>query len=127
MENIMADEAEALELDTPIEGEEPVIEEGAEQQSEPFTIEIDGEEADDETPLVKQLRQEIRARDRQLAEAKPGALETPIVVGEKPTLESCEYDEDKYDSEFTAWTERKAAAAEQASKSEKVQQEANHV
>jgi hypothetical protein len=52
MENIMADEAEALELDTPIEGEEPVIEEGAEQQPEEFSIEIEGEEPDDETPAA---------------------------------------------------------------------------
>lgn len=78
-----------------------------------IVIEIEGEEAEpaQETPAIRQLREANRAQARRIAELEaargaPGAIE----VGEKPTLESCEYDEDRYDAELTAWHERKAAA-----------------
>lgn len=76
-----------------------------------MVIEIEGDEAEEEPPLVKKLRHELRDRDRKIAELRP--KEAEIVVGEKPTLESCEYDEDRRDAEYEAWRARKAAAEKQ--------------
>lgn len=74
-------------------------------------IEFDGDKEEEEPPLVKKLRAEIRERDRKLAENRP--QEQEIVVGDKPTLETCEYDEDRFDAEYQAWLTRKAAAEKQ--------------
>ncbi|QDZ07464.1 hypothetical protein FPZ24_08200 [Sphingomonas panacisoli] len=102
-----------------------VAEEGDEQEApetpdaEEFVLELEGEEAGDEPPLVKKLRQEIRDRDRKLSEyAKPAA---PIEVGPKPTLESCEYDEDKFEAALDAWKETKRASESQAEEQKKRQ------
>jgi hypothetical protein len=84
----------------------------ADDGEEEFSIEIDGEEADDEAPLVKTLRQEIRDRDRELAEHRK-AQQPKIEVGEKPTLEGCDYDEEKFEADLTAWHDRKRAADSQ--------------
>ncbi len=72
-----------------------------------LSIEIEGEDAQDEPPLVKQLRNEIRERDRRLsAYEKPKQIE----VGPKPTLEGCDYDEERFDAEYEAWQDRKRQA-----------------
>lgn len=68
-------------------------------EGDPEEVEIPafGDEAephDTDTGLVKHLRQQIRERDKRLAERTT----TPQAVdpGPEPTLEGCEYDEDKY-------------------------------
>lgn len=101
----MADEQDdILDLEDEVQDQEPVIDEDDDE----IVIELDGEEAAEEPPLVKKLRQEVRDRDRRLAEyTKPAA---PINVGPKPTLESCDYDEDRYDKENDAWKDLKAKA-----------------
>lgn len=100
------------ELETPeTEGAEIEAPEGAEEQpqaDEEYSIEIDGEEAEEEPTLVKTLRQEIRDRDRELAEHRKASA-PKIEVGEKPTLESCDYDEEKFETQLDDWKERKRA------------------
>lgn len=115
----MADENEPLDLDASeieIEADEaPEDQEAAEAaaEEEDFTIELEGEEAaEEEAPLVKTLRQEIRDRDKRLA-AFERTSQPKIEVGEKPTLESCDYDEEKFETELDAWKERGRAAAAQ--------------
>lgn len=82
----------------------------AEAQDE-FAIELEGEEPVEETPLIRQLRAEVRDAKRELAERRKA--EAPqIVVGERPTLEGCDYDEDKFAAELEQWHERKGQAAE---------------
>lgn len=71
----------------------------------------EAEEEVDETPLVKRLRTELRARTKELNEARRPAAPAAIEVGEKPTLEGCEYDPDRYEEEYEAWKDRKASAA----------------
>lgn len=98
-------------LETPeTEGAQNEAPEGAEdaEAGEEYSIEIDGEEAEEEPALVKTLRQEIRDRDRELAEHRK-ASQPKIEVGEKPTLESCDYDEDKFEEQLDDWKERKRA------------------
>jgi hypothetical protein len=83
------------------------------------------EEADD-NDLVKKLRAEIRARDIKLKEREESAKPQPeIVVGEKPTLESCEWDEDKFEAQLDAWKERKRQAEDRANQHTEAQNKAN--
>ena len=93
----------------------------AEDGAEEYILELEGHAAEEEPPLVKKLRQEIRDRDRKLAER--AAPEQEIVVGDKPTLESCEYDEDRFDRERDAWDERRMAAARQQEQRQTAEQQ----
>lgn len=63
---------------------------------------------------VRELRKTNREKDRRIREqeqelqrlrtaGQPAAIE----VGAKPTLETCEYDEAKFEAELTAWHQRK--------------------
>lgn len=103
-------------------------------------VSIDGEEPppseedDSKAPQwVKDLRESKREDARRIREleaelkASKGATQKPsaIVVGEKPTIEGCDYDTDKFALEFEAWQERKRAAekqVEEQSNAEKQQQ-----
>lgn len=110
----MADEPdEEIVLEAPeTEGAEDEAPEGEAEEGEEFSIEIDGEEAEDEPPLVKTLRQQIRDRDRELADHRKASA--PLIeVGEEPTLETCDWDEDKLKIELRAWDDRKRAADNQ--------------
>lgn len=69
------------------------------------------EPKDDDSSLIKHLREELKRARREARE--PPAKPAPIEVGEKPTLSDCEYDEDKFDAEYEAWQQRKAAADRQ--------------
>jgi hypothetical protein len=84
----------------------------ADGSEEEFSIEIDGEEAEEEEPLIKSLRQINRDQARELAEHRK-AQQPKIEVGEKPTLEGCDYDEEKFEADLTAWHDRKRAADSQ--------------
>lgn len=103
-------DGEDLELNEDMEiGDEADQQTPEDQEAGEFVIELEGEEPGEDVPLVKKLRQEIRERDRRLAERT--TQEQEIVVGDKPTLESCEYDEDRFDRERDAWDARRLAAA----------------
>lgn len=71
---------------------------------------------------VKELRKNHRETQRQLREANEklaavsGADIKPAALGEKPTLESCDFDPAKFESELTSWHQRKLAADEEARK-----------
>lgn len=62
----------------------------------------------DDSGLVRKLRDEIRKRDERLATLERGQQPQKIEVGDKPTLETCEYDEAKFEEALDAWKERKA-------------------
>lgn len=80
--------------------------------------EVDGKPA---PAWVKELRKEARElkkRNRELEQEKvareaAAAPQTPA-VGEKPTLESCDYDAETYAEKLLAWTDAKRKADEQA-------------
>lgn len=64
---------------------------------------------------VKELRRANREKDRRIRELENQVKaqqqpEQAIVVGEKPTMASCDYDEEKYEQELDAWKERKRSA-----------------
>lgn len=117
------DPAEETELHVAI-GADPV------EPGEVDDIEAPMEDGTAPTPLVKQLRtaakesaQKARELEKERDEARreAEALRAPkepdaVVVGEKPTLESSEYDQEKFASELEAYYERKRKAEEQERK-----------
>lgn len=102
---------EAPEDDTPQDAE---ADDGVQQQApdDDFRIELDGEVEEEEPQLIKELRGQLRETQRRLQSyetVKPAKIE----VGERPTLEGCDYDEDKFATELTAWHDRKRRADDQ--------------
>lgn len=69
----------------------------------------------DNSDLVRHLRSELRTKSEELAAIKRGEI-TPqpqkVDPGPKPTLESCDYDETKFETELDAFKERKRKADE---------------
>lgn len=106
--------ADDIELDDDLEADEP------EQQDDDQTDEEGDGEVEDligfededplpvepESPTIKHLREKLKARDKLINELN--AKVPKIEAGPKPTLESCDYDEDKYDTLLLAWNQRKA-------------------
>jgi hypothetical protein len=90
-------------------GSEKPGDEGDEELEIAFGDEAAPASGERETGLVKHLRDEIRKRDKILAERGTAAPQ-PIEVGPKPTLEGCDYDQDKFEAEYEAWQGRKAEA-----------------
>lgn len=133
----MAEQADAPEREDEVEVElEPVDPvEGEETETEPNeTEEVEGDEPEDEleisfgdeaapasqgtnSDLVKHLRQVNRDQADKLAKYERGEVTPPtqpqkIEVGDKPTLETCDYDEAKFETELDAWKELKRQADE---------------
>ena len=78
----------------------------------------DEDEGGDDDDLPKRLRARINEQghviatmSRKLAETTETSRPAAVEVGEMPTLEGCDYDEDKLKSEMTAWSDRRLAAA----------------
>jgi hypothetical protein len=130
----MADQAEdVLELEDELEPEiEPdqgdtdpddeATEPDEDEEGETF-VGFAGEEDTEAAPasesdssVIREMRNAIRERDRQIRElSKRMPQEPEVELGPKPTLESCEYDEERFEAEVTAYHERKAkVAAKQA-------------
>lgn len=84
---------------------------------------------------VRELRKQNREKDRKLREQEAeiarlkgaGSQPATIEVGAKPTLEGCDFDAEKFESDLEAWHQRKREADEQEAqktKTQKQQQEA---
>lgn len=118
-------ENDELLLDKQVEGEDPDTDDQGQDQdqdddgnvSDEFVEEVVfGDEAapasgESDTGLVKHLREQIRERDKRLAElskAQPQQQE----LGPKPTLETCEYDEERFEAELERWHDQKRKADE---------------
>ncbi len=125
-----ADEPEGLdeEMEAPPESEEEGSEasEGEGQEVDVVTI---GDEAapasgDDAPSWVRDLRKRTRELERENAELKKGAKPQTVEIGPKPTIAGCDYDEDKFEAEFNAWTARKSAVDRAKADAETQQTEA---
>ncbi len=115
-EELQADsQDEELVLDDVVEQDDDTPEEQPEVEEEPeFAIELEGDEPEEEaTPLVRDLRQQLRAAQKEVSEFRK-ATQPKIEVGKKPDLwDDCDGDVDKYDAAVDAWNERKRQAEEQ--------------
>ena len=122
------DENEQPEAEQAAEGEAPADQPAAEDE---LVVQIGDEApADDEEQRapdwVRDLRRqhrELAKRNRELEErlaSTSAAAPAAKAVGAKPTLEGCDYDADRYETELASWMERKRALdAEQ----QRIQQE----
>lgn len=87
---------------------------------EELDISFDGEESNnesesrsEESSAIRELRRQNRLLQAKLASNKPTQQqEEAIVLGEKPTFDSCEFDPDKLDKELAAYYERDAKIKE---------------
>jgi hypothetical protein len=129
----MADDREALDLGPEDEIEEiETGEEGEDQQEADTAEEEDGEEDDQsetvigfegeeeaapasegESSVIREMRRKLREKERRIAELESGSAPKRIEVGPKPTLESCEYDEERFETALTDWHKRKDQAEAQ--------------
>jgi hypothetical protein len=78
---------------------------------------------------VKELRRENKEKSRRLRELEQQLQqqtrpETAPVLPQKPTLESCDYDADKFEAELEGWHDKKRAADELKRKAEAEQEAA---
>lgn len=114
------------------EGQQPPG--GDESQDDEVAVTIGGEsptpeEDDSRAPeWVRDLRKSNREKDRRLRElaeenAKLKGGNKPTEIGEKPTLDSCDFDTDEYERQLEAWHERKRKA-EAESRAREEEQEA---
>lgn len=89
------------------------------------------EEAARAPQWVRELRKSKRETDREnrelkeeLARLKNGGKSATVVLGEKPTLESCDYDGERFEQELTAWHERKRKVEAEAENKRKAEEQA---
>ena len=119
-------EPEEPEGDEPEGDEEQPAEDGEAEEETVITFSDDGE-GEDDSSVVRKLRERNRELNRELSELRRTSQKPRIEVGEKPTLASCGYDEEVFEAELDQWNRRKAEAeAEEtaAAERERVVQEA---
>jgi len=74
--------------------------------------------SESESSVIRDLRKANREQAKRLAELERGTAPQKVEVGEKPSLESCEYDEERYDQALTTWHQRKAQVEAQSREAE---------
>lgn len=62
----------------------------------------------------RELTRTLRQKDEEIARLKGGAAQpAAVVVGDKPTLESCDFDAEKFERDLEAWHDRRRQVDEQ--------------
>lgn len=79
--------------------------------------EPDEDAGDDETPVIRTMREKLKEKERRIKELEKSVpkQEAPK-LGPKPTLEDHDYDTDAYDAALLAWNEQKRQAEAEAQK-----------
>lgn len=117
----MSDETTNLETleveDTAVPVEEAQPTETAPEVEEEVIVTFGEEEETQETPeekapaWVKKLRKDNRAKEKKIRELERQLEErnkpAVPVIGDKPTLAGCDFDDEKYEAELLSWNERK--------------------
>lgn len=115
----MSEELETQIEETPIEEVLETIDDGEPQEEQ---AEQPQPQQEEEASWVKELRKkhkELTRRNRELEEQlKSHAPAAKPVLGKKPTLEECDYDTVRYESELVGWYETKRKVDEEAQKAE---------
>lgn len=76
-----------------------------------------------DSDLIRKLRAEIRTRDQRLSTLERASQPKPVEVGPEPTMEACNYEEDKFKAEWIAWSDRKAKGDADAAKAKKAEED----
>ena len=119
-DELLNDEPEVVEdeVETPeVETDEA---ETTEEETDEIEVHIEGESPppEEDEQVAPQWVRDVRKTNREQAkkirelEAQLNTKPQPqaVVVGAKPTLAACDYDEDRFDAELTQWHERKRTA-----------------
>lgn len=130
-------EEEDLELQKPAEDDEQEAIDASDETADEgdaddgVVVTIGGEKTDptaedeERAPSwVRELRKANKAKDRKIRELEAQVAATKsaapaIVVGEKPTLEGCGYDGEKFERELLDWTERKRMVEDEKREADK--------
>jgi hypothetical protein len=121
------EEVEQPEVETPVEEEAQTAEdEGEEEVSIGFEDEPEEEsDSPDDSPTIKRIRErnrEVNKRnrelERELAELRAGSVQAKPALGPKPTLESCDWDEEKFEAALDTWKSEQAEAQAQTERAE---------
>jgi len=124
---------DVLDLDQMIDEDEGADsqddQQGDDQQDDEELTFGDAEDDDGAPDLPKRLREEIKKRDRENALLKKRVAEldkpaAPIDVGDRPTRDQFDWDDDAYDAAIDAWNERRVQAQQQADQPNDLQVEA---
>lgn len=126
-EEVETEELETEEVEQVEEPAETPDAESSEEEADEGVVVTIGEESppQEETERapewVRELRKSKREADRRIRELEeklqaPAIAETAVDVGAEPTLESAEYDEERFKSEWKAWNKRQADHAEKERK-----------
>lgn len=122
------DDPESTNEDTQEEGEEFDIVVGDEKPEEQDEDDFHGKPA---PQWVKDLRRDKKESDRRIKEleAKLNQQAQPenIELGEKPTLESVNYDADEFEAKLTEWHAKKLQFEQQEASKREEQEKANKV
>lgn len=133
----MADKAEdVLELDDNQVVDEPEVDEAEAEETDEQPSEAEPEETyygfegdegaapvpESDNSVIRELRERNRELTARLKASEARSQPEQIEVGEKPTLESCDYDEERYEAELDAFKDRKAKA-ERLEKDREAEQE----
>jgi hypothetical protein len=102
----------------------PVVEPEDDGGEEVLTFGEEAEPQDNDTGLVKHLRSQIRERDRRLAEVEKAPRAQPVDPGPEPTLEDCDYDEDKLKVALRKWDREVQESKEPAVQADEAQRKA---
>ena len=118
-DNLEAIELDANAIDAGDEANSILADEGeGEEESEDDVVVSIGEESPPQEEearapeWVRELRKANREKERKIRELEAklnaSATETkPVALSPKPTLESCDYDSDEYETKLAAWYEQK--------------------
>lgn len=109
---------------TPPEGMEDEAPDVEDDSDEEFSLELEGEIQEEEPPLVKKLRDEIRERDKKLAAIR-GIEAQAVELGPEPEFDDFWEAGDPaaaYKAALLEWTERKRKADEAAAEQARRQQ-----
>lgn len=123
VDDLPIDDADEIETDDQDNQEE-------QQQEEDDEEEIGfGDDDEKESPNFRELRNLVKERDRELAIARKRLAEldkpaAPVDVGERPTREQFDWDDEAYDKAIDEWNERRLQAKQQAEQPNDLQEEA---
>lgn len=117
---------DVLDLTDPIE-DEPEEQEHVEQQGDPdaISIEIDEGEPEQESPVIRSLRDRNRDMARRLKELEQNRDDKPVEVGPEPTLDDCDWDQDRFKADWAAWNDRKRKSDERQAQQNRQAEQAN--
>jgi hypothetical protein len=130
-DSVAATEPEEIEIQTEAIEEQSLVEpeKGEESSEDEVVVTIAGEspppeEEEKQAPewvrslrkSYRELQREKRELEEKLKSVSPAPEQRPVDPGKKPTLEQCDYDSDKFESELASWFDRRRQAEDATAK-----------